>query len=156
MERGSPGGKGGEIRTVAELEITSEKQNTVRSPNPQSVRAVADDVAPVNAEVPLGKRSEKATLTVVRGEEEVGPRWEIQKDGRWLRAKIEEAATGQTRKSQSSRVMLDETLKQARKSKSSLNGDLSKKPKKKAHSSVDRWKQEDKKRGGAKAAQAAF
>ena len=103
VERGSPGGKGGERRTVAEGKKASKVQNAMQTPDPQSVRAVADDAAPVNAEVPLGKKPEKATPTAARGEEETGPRWEIQKDGRWLRAKIEEAATGQTRKPQGSR-----------------------------------------------------
>ncbi len=77
VERGSPGGKGGEGRTAAKGKKASKMQKAMQTPEPQSVRTVADDAAPANTDVPLGNRPEKATPTAARGDEEAGPRWEI-------------------------------------------------------------------------------
>ncbi len=82
------GGKGGR---------TSTPQEAGQTLTPQSVRTAVDEGTPTNPDVSLRKRPEKARPGATRGEEETGPRWEIQ-DGRWLRKKPVKAATNQTEK----------------------------------------------------------
>ena len=84
---------------------------------PQSVRTAVDEGTPTNPDVSLRKRPEKARPGATRGEEETGPRWEIQ-DGRWLRKKPVKAATNQTEKERPKEGEKHPTDRQEREGKS--------------------------------------